>query len=172
MHKECAKTDRRSPPNVNSFYTTPRILPERKMARILLLGMLCRCYHDEMAVRPMEKIPAGILNEEIQLSCATGLGQLRSPAGEALFQVGMEEGCENYVVLFPGEKNGNGHPKRLGLVRSHCALDRQTSNRRRLFPVFLDAILVFYFFYPHHLEELRGKDTPSELELCHPYIIS
>jgi len=35
-----------------------------------------------------------------------GWGWFRSPAGEALFHVGMEEGCENYVVLFPAEKTG------------------------------------------------------------------
>ena len=46
------------------------------------------------------------LNDDIQLSWTPGWGWFRSPAGEALFHVGMEEGCENYVVLFPKKKTG------------------------------------------------------------------
>jgi CubicO group peptidase (beta-lactamase class C family) len=50
--------------------------------------------------------PETSLNEDIQLSWTPGWGWFRSPAGEALFHVGMEEGCENYVVIFPGKKTG------------------------------------------------------------------
>jgi len=46
------------------------------------------------------------LNEEIKLSWTPGWGWFQSPAGEALFHVGMEEGCENYVVLFLEKKTG------------------------------------------------------------------
>ncbi|MBM3746366.1 MAG: beta-lactamase family protein [Acidobacteria bacterium] len=50
--------------------------------------------------------PDASLNDDVQLSWTPGWGWFRSPAGEALFHVGMEEGCENYVVLFPGKKTG------------------------------------------------------------------
>jgi CubicO group peptidase (beta-lactamase class C family) len=50
--------------------------------------------------------PETSLNDDIQLSWTPGWGWFRSPAGEALFHVGMEEGCENYVVLFPEKKTG------------------------------------------------------------------
>ncbi|MBN2409937.1 MAG: beta-lactamase family protein [Candidatus Aminicenantes bacterium] len=50
--------------------------------------------------------PDTTLNEDIQLSWTPGWGRFRSPAGEALFHVGMEEGCENYAVLFPEKKTG------------------------------------------------------------------
>jgi hypothetical protein len=46
------------------------------------------------------------LNDDIQLSWTPGWGSFRSPAGHALFHVGMEEGCENYVVLFPAKQTG------------------------------------------------------------------
>jgi CubicO group peptidase (beta-lactamase class C family) len=46
------------------------------------------------------------LNDDIQLSWTPGWGWFRSPAGEALFHVGMEEGCENYAILFPEKKTG------------------------------------------------------------------
>ena len=46
------------------------------------------------------------MNVDIQLSWTLGWGWFRSPAGEALFHVGMEEGCENYLVLFPEKKTG------------------------------------------------------------------
>jgi D-alanyl-D-alanine-carboxypeptidase/D-alanyl-D-alanine-endopeptidase len=46
------------------------------------------------------------LNDDIQLSWTPGWGWFRSPAGEALFHVGKEEGCENYVILFPEKKTG------------------------------------------------------------------
>jgi CubicO group peptidase (beta-lactamase class C family) len=57
------------------------------------------------ALHSWEK-PDTSLNDEIQLSWTPGWGWFRSPAGEALFHVGMEEGCENYVVLFPEKKTG------------------------------------------------------------------
>ncbi len=50
--------------------------------------------------------PDAPLNDDIQLSWAPGWGWFRSPAGEGLFHVGLEEGCENYVVLFPEKKTG------------------------------------------------------------------
>ena len=50
--------------------------------------------------------PDTSLNDDIQLSWTPGWGWFRSQAGEALFHVGMEEGCENYVVLFPEKKTG------------------------------------------------------------------
>ena len=45
-------------------------------------------------------------NDNMELSWTPGWGWFRSPAGEALFHVGMEEGCENYVVLFPEKRTG------------------------------------------------------------------
>ena len=57
------------------------------------------------ALHSREK-PDSTLNDDIQLSWTPGWGWFRSPAGEALFHVGMEEGCENYVVLFPERKTG------------------------------------------------------------------
>jgi len=57
------------------------------------------------ALHSREK-PSTTLNDDIQLSWTPGWGWFRSPAGEALFHVGMEEGCENYVVLFPDKKTG------------------------------------------------------------------
>jgi CubicO group peptidase (beta-lactamase class C family) len=48
--------------------------------------------------------PETTLNEDVQLSWTPGWGWFRSPAGPALFHVGAEEGCENYVVLFPEKK--------------------------------------------------------------------
>jgi len=57
------------------------------------------------ALHSREK-PLSPLNDSIRLSWTPGWGWFRSPAGEALFHVGMEEGCENYVVLFPGKKTG------------------------------------------------------------------
>jgi CubicO group peptidase (beta-lactamase class C family) len=57
------------------------------------------------ALHSREK-PDTSLNDDIQLSWTPGWGWFRSPAGEALFHVGMEEGCENYVVLFPEKKTG------------------------------------------------------------------
>ena len=50
--------------------------------------------------------PATSLNDDIELSWTPGWGWFRSPAGEALFHVGAEEGCENYVILFPEKKTG------------------------------------------------------------------
>ncbi len=46
------------------------------------------------------------LNDDIRLSRTPGWGWFQSPAGEALFHVGMEEGRENYVVLFPEKGTG------------------------------------------------------------------
>ncbi len=57
------------------------------------------------ALHSREK-PDTSLNDDIQLSWTPGWGWFRSPAGEALFHLGMEEGCENYVVLFPEKKTG------------------------------------------------------------------
>ncbi len=57
------------------------------------------------ALHSREK-PATSLNDDVQLSWTPGWGWFRSPAGEALFHVGMEEGCENYAVLFPEKKTG------------------------------------------------------------------
>lgn len=57
------------------------------------------------ALHSREKSAAG-LNEDIQLSWTPGWGWFRSPAGEALFHVGMEDGCENYVALFPAKRTG------------------------------------------------------------------
>jgi CubicO group peptidase (beta-lactamase class C family) len=50
--------------------------------------------------------PDTALNEDIQLSWTPGWGWFRSPAGGALFHVGAEEGCENYVVIFPDRRTG------------------------------------------------------------------
>jgi len=50
--------------------------------------------------------PETSLNDDIQLSWTPGWGWFKSPAGKALFHVGAEEGCENYVVLFPEKKTG------------------------------------------------------------------
>jgi CubicO group peptidase (beta-lactamase class C family) len=50
--------------------------------------------------------PDTSLNDDIRLSWTPGWGWFQSPVGEALFHVGMEEGCENYVVLFPEKKTG------------------------------------------------------------------
>jgi CubicO group peptidase (beta-lactamase class C family) len=50
--------------------------------------------------------PDTTLNEDIQLSWTPGWGWFRCPAGVALFHVGAEEGCENYVVIFPEKKMG------------------------------------------------------------------
>jgi CubicO group peptidase (beta-lactamase class C family) len=57
------------------------------------------------ALHSREK-PDTSLNDDIQLSWTPGWGWFRSPAGEALFHVGMEEGCENYVVLFLEKDTG------------------------------------------------------------------
>jgi CubicO group peptidase (beta-lactamase class C family) len=57
------------------------------------------------ALHSREK-PDTSLNDDIQLSWTPGWGWFRSPVGEALFHVGMEEGCENYVVLFVEKKTG------------------------------------------------------------------
>lgn len=48
--------------------------------------------------------PDTALNEDIQLSWTPGWGWFHSPAGTALFHVGAEEGCENYVVIFPEKR--------------------------------------------------------------------
>jgi D-alanyl-D-alanine-carboxypeptidase/D-alanyl-D-alanine-endopeptidase len=58
------------------------------------------------AVLHSREKPSNSLTADIQLSWTPGWGWLRSPVGEALFHVGMEEGCENYVVLFPDKKTG------------------------------------------------------------------
>lgn len=50
--------------------------------------------------------PDTSLNDDIQLSWTPGWGWFRSPVGKALFHVGMEEGCENYAVLFLEKKTG------------------------------------------------------------------
>jgi len=50
--------------------------------------------------------PETSLNDDIRLSWTPGWGWFKSPAGEALFHVGAEEGCENYLVLFPEKKTG------------------------------------------------------------------
>lgn len=50
--------------------------------------------------------PDTTLNEDIRLSWTPGWGWFRGPAGEALFHVGAEEGCENYAVLFPEQRTG------------------------------------------------------------------
>jgi len=57
------------------------------------------------ALHNLEK-PDTTLNEDVQLSWTPGWGWFRSPVGEALFHVGMEEGCENYAVLFLERKIG------------------------------------------------------------------
>lgn len=57
------------------------------------------------ALHEREK-PETRLNDDLQLSWTPGWGWFRSPAGEALFHVGLEEGCENYVVLFPDKRTG------------------------------------------------------------------
>ena len=57
------------------------------------------------ALHSREK-PDTSLNDDVQLSWTPGWGWFRSPMGEALFHIGMEEGCENYVVLFPEKKTG------------------------------------------------------------------
>ncbi len=57
------------------------------------------------ALHDREK-PESRLNDDLQLSWTPGWGWFRSSAGEALFHVGMEEGCENYVVLFLQKKTG------------------------------------------------------------------
>jgi CubicO group peptidase (beta-lactamase class C family) len=56
------------------------------------------------ALHTREKAEGG--NENIQLSWTPGWGWFQSPAGEALFHLGQEEGCENYVVIFPGRRTG------------------------------------------------------------------
>jgi len=40
------------------------------------------------------------------LSWALGWGRLPSPAGEAFFHIGQEDGCENYAVFFPEKRTG------------------------------------------------------------------
>lgn len=50
--------------------------------------------------------PNTTLNDDIQLSWTPGWGWFRCPAGIALFHVGAEEGCENYVVIFPEKRMG------------------------------------------------------------------
>ena len=50
--------------------------------------------------------PDSTRNADIRLSWTPGWGYFESPAGEALFHVGMEEGCENYVVIFLRGKTG------------------------------------------------------------------
>jgi hypothetical protein len=50
--------------------------------------------------------PDTTLNDDVRLSWTPGWGSFRSPAGPALFHVGMEEGGENYVVLFPEKQTG------------------------------------------------------------------
>ena len=40
-------------------------------------------------------------NAAIALSWALGWGRFRSPAGDAMFHLGLEEGCEDYAVIFP-----------------------------------------------------------------------
>jgi CubicO group peptidase (beta-lactamase class C family) len=57
------------------------------------------------ALHDREK-PVASLNDDIQLSWTPGWGSFRSRAGQALFHVGMEEGCENYAVLFPAKHAG------------------------------------------------------------------
>jgi len=63
--------------------------------------------------------PETSLNEDIQLSWTPGWGWFLSPAGPALFHVGAEEGCENYVVLFPEKRTAivvfsvSGRPTRI-----------------------------------------------------------
>jgi len=63
------------------------------------------------ALHDREK-PNTSLNDDIQLSWTPGWGSFCSPAGQALFHVGMEEGCENYVVLFPAKQTGIANPHR------------------------------------------------------------
>ncbi len=50
--------------------------------------------------------PRPSLVDDIRLSWTPGRGRFRSPAGEAIFHIGLEDGCENYVVLFTGKKPG------------------------------------------------------------------
>lgn len=50
--------------------------------------------------------PDTTLNEDVQLSWTPGWGWFHCPAGAALFHVGAEEGCENYVVVFPEKRMG------------------------------------------------------------------
>jgi len=59
----------------------------------------------DRALHSREK-PDTSLNDDIQLAWTPGGGWFRSPVGEALFHVGMEEGCENYAVLFLEKKTG------------------------------------------------------------------
>ncbi len=57
------------------------------------------------ALHDLER-PKTSLNDDIRLSWTPGWGWFLCPAGEALFHVGMEEGCENYVVLFLEKNTG------------------------------------------------------------------
>lgn len=46
------------------------------------------------------------IQENISLSWSMGWGRFQSSYGEAIFHVGREEGCDNYVVLFLERKAG------------------------------------------------------------------
>jgi hypothetical protein len=59
-----------------------------------------RALHD---LAPPPPSPAG---DDLQLSWTPGWGSFRSPAGPALFHVGIEEGCESYAVFFPERRTG------------------------------------------------------------------
>jgi CubicO group peptidase (beta-lactamase class C family) len=45
-------------------------------------------------------------NRAIQLAWALGWGRFRGVAGEAYFHLGLEEGCQNYAVVYPGRRTG------------------------------------------------------------------
>ena len=40
------------------------------------------------------------IHETIHLAWSLGWGRFRCPQGEAIFHVGIEEGCDNYAVVF------------------------------------------------------------------------
>jgi hypothetical protein len=46
------------------------------------------------------------IQENMSLSWSMGRGRFRSPYGEAIFHVGCEEGCDNYVLFFLDHKLG------------------------------------------------------------------
>lgn len=75
---------------------TPATAQAWKTPRLRVTG---RALHD---LTP----PAASANDAIQLSWTPGWGWFRSPAGPALFHLGMEEGCESYVVFFPERRTG------------------------------------------------------------------
>jgi CubicO group peptidase (beta-lactamase class C family) len=45
-------------------------------------------------------------NAEIGLAWALGWGRFRSAEGEAYFHLGLEEGCQDYAVVFPERRTG------------------------------------------------------------------